>query len=62
MSLSYPGLSLCCTPVSDSKGQKSMKSTQYYQGLQARCTIGIEAEVLESWEEGMLWTENVNFG
>lgn len=39
-----------------------MKSTKYYQGLQARCTIGIEAEVLESWEEGVLWTENVNFG
>lgn len=37
-----------------------MKSLQYYQDLQARCTSGIEAQVLESWERGMFWTENVN--
>ena len=22
-----------------------------------RCTVGIEAQGLESWEEGLLWTE-----
>lgn len=34
-----------------------MKSTKYYQDLQARYTVGIDAQALESWEEGLLWTE-----
>eukprot|EP00069_Balaena_mysticetus_P006074 bmy_05274T0 len=34
-----------------------MKSTEYYQDHQVRCTVGIEAQGLESWEEGLLWTE-----
>lgn len=40
-----------------SKGQKSMKSIKFYQDLQARCSVGIEARGLESWEERLLWTE-----
>ena len=34
-----------------------MKSIKFYQDLQARCSVGIKAWGLESWEEGLLWTE-----
>lgn len=39
------------------RDKKSMKRTKYYQDLQARCTVGLEAQGLERWEERLFWTE-----
>ena len=34
-----------------------MRSIKFYQNLQTRCSVATEAQGLESWEEGLLWTE-----